>query len=163
MSEGSPVVSTLFLLPKAQFLSLGNLDPTSYVAKGKKNMYRLLGKHTSLFLWDKWPGVQLLSCDSCIFSQKLPKRKWKSLSLVCLFTVLWTVTSQAPLSMEFSRQGYWSGLPFPSLGDLPNPGIKHRSAVLKADSLPFEPPRKPRNCQTAFQRGLYYFIFSPAM
>ena len=45
--------------------------------------------------------------------------------------------------MEFSRQEYWSGLPFPSPGDLPNPGIKLGSPVLQADSLPFEPPGKP--------------------
>ena len=47
----------------------------------------------------------------------------------------WTVTCQAPLSMGFSRQEYWSGLPFPSPGDLPNPGIKPRSPASQADSL----------------------------
>ena len=50
---------------------------------------------------------------------------------------------QAPLSMQFSRQEYWSGLPFPSPGDLPNPGIKTMSPALQADSLPSEPPGKP--------------------
>ena len=50
-----------------------------------------------------------------------------------------TVARQAPLSMKFSGQEYWSGLPFPSPGDLPNPGIEPASA-LQADSLPFEPP-----------------------
>jgi len=45
--------------------------------------------------------------------------------------------------MEFSRQEYWSGLPFPHPGDLPNPGIKPRFPVLQADSLPSEPPEKP--------------------
>ena len=49
-----------------------------------------------------------------------------------------TVARQAPLSMGFSRQGYWSGLPFPSPGDLPNPGIEPRSPALQADSLPTE-------------------------
>ena len=49
---------------------------------------------------------------------------------------------QAPLSIGFPRQEYWSGLPFPSPGDLPNPGIKTRSPGLQADSLPTEPPRK---------------------
>ena len=48
-----------------------------------------------------------------------------------------------PLSVEFSRQEYWSRLPFRSLGDLPNPGIKHGSPVLQVDSLPFEPSGKP--------------------
>ena len=46
-------------------------------------------------------------------------------------------------SMEFLRQEYWSVLPCPPLGDLPNPGIKPRSPTLQADSLPSEPPRKP--------------------
>ena len=46
--------------------------------------------------------------------------------------------------MELSRQEYWSGLSFPSPGDLPDPGIEHRSPVLRADSLPFELPGKPK-------------------
>ena len=54
-----------------------------------------------------------------------------------------TVACQAPLSMEFSWQEYRSGLPFPFTGDLPHPGIEHRSPVLQADSLPSEPPGKP--------------------
>ena len=54
----------------------------------------------------------------------------------------WAVAWQAPLSMEFSRQEYWSGVPFPSPGDLPDPGIKPRSPALQADSLPSEPPGK---------------------
>ena len=54
------------------------------------------------------------------------------------------VAYQAPLSMEFSRQEYWSGLPGPSPeGDLPDPGIKLGSPALQADSLPAEPPGKP--------------------
>ena len=55
----------------------------------------------------------------------------------------WTVAYQAPLSIEFSRQEYWSGLPFPSPGDLPDLGIEPRSLALQADALPFEPRRKP--------------------
>ena len=55
----------------------------------------------------------------------------------------WTVAHQSPLSMGFSRQDYWSELPFPSPGDLPNPGIKPRSPELRADSLPSEPSGKP--------------------
>ena len=55
----------------------------------------------------------------------------------------WTVAHQAPLSMGFSRQEHWSGLPFPSPGDLPNPGIKPGSPTLWADSLPSEPLGKP--------------------
>ena len=54
----------------------------------------------------------------------------------------WTVAYQAPPSMDFSRQEYWSGLPFPSPGDLPNPEIKSGSLALQADALPSEPLRK---------------------
>ena len=71
--------------------------------------------------------------------------KVKSLSCVRLFATPWTVADQASLSMGFSRQGYWSGLPFPSPRDLPNPGIELRSPPLQVDSLPSEPPGKPRN------------------
>ena len=71
-----------------------------------------------------------------------------SLSHVRLFATLWTIAHQAPPSMEFPRQEYWSGLPFPSLGDLPDPGIKPRSPALKADTLPSEPPGKPHGCES---------------
>ena len=71
------------------------------------------------------------------------KVKVKSLSRVQLFSTPWTVAYQTPLSMGFSRQEYWSGLPFPSPGDLPNPGIKPGSPALQADALLSEPPGKP--------------------
>ena len=63
----------------------------------------------------------------------------KSLSHVWLFVTPWIVAFQAPLSMGFSRQEYWSGLPGPSLGDHLNPGIEPWSPALLADSLPSEP------------------------
>ena len=66
--------------------------------------------------------------------------KVKLLSRVRLFATLWAVAYQALPSMGFSRQEYWSGLPFPSPGDLPDPGIKARSPTLQADSSPSEPP-----------------------
>ena len=69
--------------------------------------------------------------------------KVKLLSRVRLFSTPWTVAHQAPLSMGFSRQEYWSGLPFPSPGDLPDPGIEPRSPTLQADALTSEPPGKP--------------------
>ena len=65
--------------------------------------------------------------------------KVKSLSRVRLFAIPWTVVYQASLSMGFSRQEYWSGLPFPSPGDLPDPGIEPRSPALQADALTSEP------------------------
>ena len=69
--------------------------------------------------------------------------KWPS--RVRLFAIPWTVAHQAPLSMGFSRPEYWSGLPFPSPEDLPNPGIEPRFPTLQADALTSEPPGKPRN------------------
>ena len=62
------------------------------------------------------------------------------LSHVQLFATPWTVACQAPLSMEFSRQEYWSGLSIPFSRDLPHPGIKPRYPALQADSLPSETP-----------------------
>ena len=59
------------------------------------------------------------------------------------FVTPWTVAYQASQSMGFSRQEYWSGLPFPSPGDLPDPGIETRSPALQADALLSEPPGKP--------------------
>ena len=74
--------------------------------------------------------------------------KVKSLSRVRLFVTPWTVAYQAPPSMGFSRQECWSGLPFPSPGDLPDPGIKPGSPVLQADTLLSEPPGKPWRAMT---------------
>ena len=65
--------------------------------------------------------------------------KVKSLSRVRLFGTPWTIAHQAPPFMEFSRQEYWSGLPFPSPEDLPDPGIEPGSPALRADALPSEP------------------------
>ena len=64
---------------------------------------------------------------------------------LCLtLAIAWTVAHQAPQSMEFSRQEYWSGLPFPSPGDLPNPGNETRSPTLQAEALTSEPRGKHR-------------------
>ena len=69
--------------------------------------------------------------------------KVKLLSCVQLFETPQTVAYQALPSMGFSRQEYWSGLPFPSPADLPNPGIEPGSPALQTDALPSEPPGKP--------------------
>ena len=61
-----------------------------------------------------------------------------------LFTTPWTVAHQAPLSMVFSRQDYWGGLPFLPPGDLSDAGIEPGSPALQADFLPSEPPGKPQ-------------------
>ena len=71
---------------------------------------------------------------------ELFNKKMNSLSCVQLFVTPWTVAHQAPPSMEFSRQEYWSWLPFPSPGDLPDLGIEPWSPALRADALLSEPP-----------------------
>ena len=81
--------------------------------------------------------------------------KVKSLSLVQLFATPWTVAHQAPLSMEFSRQDYWNGLPCPSPRDLPDPGTEPGSPTLQADALPSEPQGKPI---LAFTGELFHFV-----
>ena len=84
--------------------------------------------------------VIMYRCGSWIIT-KAEKWKWKSLSCIWLFFVTpWTIQS-----MELSRPEYWSGWPFPSPRDLPNPGIKPRSPTLQADSLPAESQEKPKN------------------
>ena len=65
-----------------------------------------------------------------------------------LFVTLWSTAHQDPLSVGFSRQEHWSGLPCSPPQDLPIPGIKPRSPALQADSLPSEPPGKPLSCYT---------------
>ena len=81
---------------------------------------------------------------------KKVKVKVKLLSRVLFFAIPWTVAYQALPSMGFSRQEYWSGLPFPSPGDLPKPGIKLGSPTLQADSLPTELRGKPRTLLSPF-------------
>ena len=96
--------------------------------KGETNSSKIIGGLHNRLLWHvyqwKW------------------KVKVKLLSPVWLFATLWTVAHQAPPSMGFSRQKYWSGLPCPSPGDLPNPRIEPRSPALWADALLSEPPGK---------------------
>ena len=71
------------------------------------------------------------------------------LSCLRLFVTTRAVACQAPLSIGFSRQEYWSGLPFPSSGNLPDPGIEAGSPMLQAISLPSKPPEKPNSVTKA--------------
>ena len=80
-----------------------------------------------LYPWDS-PGAGNVLCVCVLFSP------------VRLFATPWTVAHQAPLSVEFSRQEYWSGFPFPSPRNLPDPGIEPGLPELQVDSLPSEPP-----------------------
>ena len=106
------------------------------------------------------PAPQFESINSSAFSllygltlTSVQPGELKSLSRVRLLATPWTVAYQSPPSMGFSRQEYWSGLPFPSPGGLPNPGIEPGSPALQADALPSAPPGKPcsqvgiSNCQ----------------
>ena len=90
-----------------------------------------------------WCWRRLESSLDCKIKPVNLKVKVKSLSRVRLSATPWTVAYQAPPSMGFSRQNHWSGLPFPSPGDLPKPGIKPGSPALQADALTSEPPGKP--------------------
>jgi len=85
------------------------------------------------------------------------KQTNKSLSRAQLFATPWTVAHQAPPSMEFYRQEYWSGLPFPSPGDLPDSGIEPGSSALQVDALPSDPPvtikkGKEKLCNILFKK-----------
>ena len=93
-------------------------------------------------LYSPWGPKELDTTEWVTFIH-FCKRKVKSLSCVRLFGIPCTVVYQASLSMGFSRQEYWSGLPFPSPGDLPDPGIEPSSPALQADALTSEPPGKP--------------------
>ena len=85
----------------------------------------------------------LNSSYSSLFPFILSWSEVKSLSRVRIFSTPWTIAYQAPPSMRFSRQEYWSGLPFPSPGDLSDPGIEPGCPALQADTLTSEPPGKP--------------------
>ena len=114
----SPSVTILFLPPRIRKMEREGAD---HAARGPSSLYvPLLNAH-----WIAW----LI--------------KVKSLSRVWLFVTPWTVAYQAPPSMGFSRQEYWSALPFPSPGDLLDPGIEPRSPALRAGIFPSEPPGKP--------------------
>ena len=80
---------------------------------------------------------------------------------LCDPVVAKSVAHQTPLSMGFSRQEYWGGLPFPSPGDLPSPGIEPGSPILQADALSSEPPGKLRHYGNANQNPSDHFITLP--
>ena len=94
----------------------------------------------------------------CVYGWRGEWKRVKSLSRVWLFVTPWTAAYQALRSMGFSRQEYWSGLPFPSPGDLPNPGIEPRSPALQTDTLPSEPLGKPLVILTGYLNILLYIF-----
>ena len=119
----------------------------SFVIKQCRSKYPYSYKLMHMFednLYDKFK-IGIAGSKVCLCQSSL----WRGCTSLCmrvrfsLFATSWTVAHQAPLSMGFSRQEYWSGLPFPSPGDLPNPGMEPLSTALQADSLLFEPLGKP--------------------
>ena len=106
---------------------LGTWKPCGTAKKKKRRVLKILKIHLPYDL-----AVPLLSNDQ----PKYPRMYY-------FIQTPWTVAYQALPSMGFSRQVYWSGLPFPSPGDLPYPGIEPGSPALQADALPSEPPGKP--------------------
>ena len=126
-SEGFPVAQRLKCLPamwETQVRSLGWEEP----------LEKETATHSSILAW----RIPCTEEPGRLWS--IVKVKVKSLSRVQLFVTPWTVAHQAPPPMGFSKQEYWSGLPFPSPGDLHDPGIKPRSPTLQADALTSEPP-----------------------
>ena len=102
-----------------------------YLIRGHENFLQCLGFTCFSIIYSEVIFVQDERYEIC-----------KSLSCVRLFETPWPIARQTPLSLEFSRQENWSGQPFPSAGDLPNPEIKLGSPAFQADSLPSEPPGK---------------------
>ena len=82
-----------------------------------------------------------------------------ALSHIWLFMTPWTEAHQAPLSLGFSRQEYWSGLPFPSQGDLLNSGIEPASPTLKASTLPLVPPENSESSLVMVKRKMFWNLF----
>ena len=139
---------------KENLLCTRNQGPQSLMGSLDPGAHKVLFE-PSKHLWKLW-GLSLnvifplpLSCWGFSFAlgHEVSFFGRIQLSPVRLFVTPWIVAYQAPLSMGFSRQEYWSGLPFPSPGDLPNPGMDPGSPALQTDVLPAEPPGKP-TCST---------------
>ena len=107
-------------------------QPTPAFLPGEFHGQRSLAGRGAPGRREKWPST---ICELCIHIQYVIVLVTQS---VQPFATPWTVAHHAPLCLGSSRREYWSGLPFPSPGDLPNPGIKPRSPALQADSLPSE-------------------------
>ena len=115
----------------------------------------MLGKVHRSFLW--LPHINIF-IKLFYLQKENTKGKW-SHSVVSDSVIPWTVVHQAPPSMGFSRQEYWSGVPFPSPGDLPDPGTEPGSPALQADALLSEPPGKSTewylNCELEAKGALW--------
>ena len=119
-----------------------------------------VGRLESVSGWWRWVTCTMLTWKAVSGWWKVSLHRLYVCVLSCfsrvwLFATLWSIAHQALLSMKFSRQEYWSGLPFPSPGDLPDPGIEPRFPSLEADSLTSEPPGKP------IYKPIYIYIGFP--
>ena len=140
----------------SRVVACGALEPTALTLLQRllQHLAQWIGSHSTSLGFSS-QGLQ--RGDSPLFQHgsiihmncKPPKRSLHACLLSCsavgvqLFATPWTIACQAPLSMGFSRQEHWSGLPCPPPGNLANPGTKQGSPVLHADSLPAELPGKP--------------------
>ena len=135
------------------FIFLGSKITADDGCSHEIKRHLLLGRKAMTNLDSVLKSWEISLCQQRSVQSKLQFFQWpcmnvrvnegvKSLSCVRLFVTPWTVAYQAPLSVGFFRQEYWSRLPFPPPGDLPNPGIEPlspASPALQADSLPTEP------------------------
>ena len=148
--------SAVILEPKKiKFLTVSIVSPTiCYEVMGPDAMILVFWmlNFKPAFSLSSFTSIKTLSSSllspvrvvsSAYLGWKPGKVKVKLLSRVRLFSTPWTVAYQAPLSMGFSRQECWNGLPFPSPGDLPDTGIEPGSPALQTDAFPSEPPGKP--------------------
>jgi len=116
----------------------------SYLKKKEKNQINNLTLHLKQLDKEEMENPRV--------SRRKERKKVKSLTHFQLFVTPWTVVYQAPPSMEFSIQEYWSGLPFPSPENLPDPGIESGSPTLQVDALPSQQPGR-RNQRPTLGEG----------
>ena len=131
MAKSEEELKSLLMKVKEESEKVGlklNIQKTKIMASSPITSWQIDGKTVADFIF--WGSKITVDGD---FSSV------QSLSHVRLFATPWTIAYQAPLSMGFSRQECWSGLPFPSPGDSPDPGIEPGSPALQADALPSEP------------------------
>ena len=148
MAESKEELKSLLMKVKKESEKVGlklNIQKTKIMASGPITSWQMDGKQwLTLFFWAakslQMVIVAMKLKDAYSLEGKLWPTSMKLLSCVQLFATPWTIAHQIPPSMGFSRQEHWGGLPFPSPGDLPDPGIELRSPTLQADALPSEPP-----------------------
>ena len=134
----------------------------SFPQTGKMNLLPMLLKDCCEGYWDyACTGLEFLL-------RRMLNKYWACVHICCCFSRVqlcatpWTVAHQAPLSMIFSRQEYWSGLPFPSPGDLPNPGIEPVYPALAGGFFTIESPGKPKQYFNKTQICLRFSITFPS-